>query len=359
MGFERAGLKCVAQVEIDKKARGVLARHFPDVPRFEDVKKVGRENLPSARIIVGGFPCQDVSVAGRRKGLAGKRSGLWFEFARIVEECAPRWVVVENVPGLLSSNKGKDFEVIITSLVKYGYGVCWRVFDSQYFGVAQRRARLFIVGSLGDGRAAEILFEREGMRRNIKAKRAAGETDPTLFASGAGTSRVASAGSESEFLIVAPPLGGHHYRTDLDNEAYVVANSLTTKEDRRSSPDNETLLVASPLTISLGHHGWSVGDQDIDNLIAFDWQSGGDVRLNISAEATSALQANQTPAVLQGGVRRLTPVECQRLQGFPDGYTDGQPDAPRYMQCGNAVTVNVAEWLGRRIKDNEQRTNRD
>ena len=302
LGFERAGMTCRWQVEKDAAARGVLQRRFADVARYEYVKDVGRRNLEPVDLICGGFPCQDVSVAGRRAGLAGERSGLWFEFARIVEELNPRWVVIENVPGLLSSNGGRDFAVIIQGLVKFGYGVCWRVFDAQYFGVAQRRRRVFIVGSFGDGRAAEVLFEREGLRRGSQTKRAKREAAPTLFASGAGTSRTASAGSESEFLITADTLtsggNGHRGHQDPVNMTLITSNTITTEEGRRYSPDNETYVV--------------------------DWQSGCDVR-------------------------RLMPVECERLQGFPDGWTDVQADSVRYKQLGNAVAVPVAEWIGERI----------
>jgi len=175
LSFERAGMECAWQCEIDAKARDVLRKHWPDVPIVEDVRDVGRDTVEPVDLICGGFPCQDLSVAGKRAGLAGERSGLWFEFARIVEELKPRWVVVENVPGLLSSNRGADFAVVLQGLVERGYGVAWRVLDAQYFGVAQRRRRVFIVASLGDGCAAEILFEREGVRWNPPARRKAGE----------------------------------------------------------------------------------------------------------------------------------------------------------------------------------------
>src|SRR3990167_6174759 len=162
LGFERAGMKTLWQVEMDNKARAVLETHFPNADRsVTDVKEVTHGRLPAVDVLCGGFPCQDVSVAGKREGLDGERSGLWFEFERIIGEYKPGWVVIENVPGLLSSNGGADFGLILYALVKFGYGVCWRIFDSQYFGVAQRRRRLFIVGHLGTGRANQVLFERE------------------------------------------------------------------------------------------------------------------------------------------------------------------------------------------------------
>src|SRR3990167_5769396 len=125
LAFERAGFICDTVCEIDKQVQTVLRRHFPHARLIDDVRKVGKESheRKSIDLICGGFPCQDVSIAGKRAGLAGKRSGLWFEFARIIDELEPQWVVIENVPGLLSSNRGRDFAEIIQWLVKRGYGV--------------------------------------------------------------------------------------------------------------------------------------------------------------------------------------------------------------------------------------------
>ena len=170
LAMQRNGIKTVATVEIDKNARGVLQRRFPDATHFEDVTKVTGDELraagfiPSRGIITGGFPCQDLSVAGKRAGLAGKRSGLYWEIIRLVEELSPAYLVLENVPGLLSSNGGRDMGTVIGALSTRGYGVSWRVLDAQYFGVAQRRRRVFIVGCLGDGeRSSKILALSEGM----------------------------------------------------------------------------------------------------------------------------------------------------------------------------------------------------
>ena len=173
LGFERAGMTVAWQCEIDKAASTVLARHWPDVPNMGDVRDVGH-STPSVDVVVGGFPCQDVSVAGRRAGLDGERSGLWHEFRRIVGDLRPRWVVVENVPGLLSSNGGRDFAVILRGLVECGYGVAWRVLDAQYFGLPQRRRRVFLVGSFGNGRAAQVLFERESLPGDTPPRRETG-----------------------------------------------------------------------------------------------------------------------------------------------------------------------------------------
>ena len=212
IGFERAGATIEWQCEIDKHASSVLARHWPGVPNHGDVTMIGA-HVGKVDLICGGFPCQDVSVAGRRAGLAGERSGLWFEFHRIARELRPEWLLIENVPGLLSSHQGADFAVILQGLAELGYGVAWRVLDAQYFGLAQRRKRVFIVGHLGDGRAAEVLFEREGVRWDPPARRAAWEgptysTSPSLTASGRGTERAGdSRGQERD---AAGSRAAHH-----------------------------------------------------------------------------------------------------------------------------------------------------
>jgi DNA (cytosine-5)-methyltransferase 1 len=145
LGFERAGMECAWQVEIDDKARTVLEHHWPGVTKYEDVRNVGQENLEPVDLICGGFPCQDVSTAGLRRGLQGKRSGLWGEFSRIICEIKPGWVVVENVWGLLSSNSGRDFGIVLRDLADGGYDAEWRVLSARQFGAPHYRERVFIV----------------------------------------------------------------------------------------------------------------------------------------------------------------------------------------------------------------------
>ena len=177
LALERQGVKVVASVEIDKKAQDVLRRHFPDSTIFGDITGVTGEQLraagfePANGIITGGFPCQDLSVAGKRAGLAGKRSGLFWEICRLLDETRTQTFILENVPGLLNSNGGRDMAVVIEALVKRGYRVGWRVLDAQYFGVPQRRRRVFIVGCLGDSgpSPAEILSISEGRAGYLEA----------------------------------------------------------------------------------------------------------------------------------------------------------------------------------------------
>lgn len=288
LGFERAGMECVWQVEFDKNCQTVLRKHWSETELFDDVRTVGRHNLEPVDVICGGFPCQDISVAGKRAGLTGERSGLWSEFARIIDELEPKWVVIENVPGLLSSNNGRDFATIIRWLAERRYGVVWRTLDSQYFGVAQRRRRVFIVGSFRSGCSSEVLFEPRGMRWHSEEGGACWE----------------------KIARTAEPCSGiGHKESGVGSELKQMA---------------------------IGHSG------------------GMTLKINEKANTLNGQSGSETTAMFNGvisgtNIRRLTPTECERLQGFPDGWTDGQADSHRYKQMGNAVTVNVAEWIAQKI----------
>jgi len=401
LGFQRAGIECVAVCEIDKNAQSVLLRRFPEAKLFDDVRKVGKETheRKSIDIVCGGFPCQDVSIAGKRAGIAGERSGLWFEFARVIDELEPQWVVIENVPGLLSSNKGKDFAVIVQWLAQRGYGVAWRVLDAQYFGVPQRRRRVFIVGSFGNGSAAEVLFEQESSARDFEKSREAGKdvafslrANPSHSGDkgdgGINTTMVANTITTEEGL--RSPRGDGNDNLVIPSRS--VAQSLTSSNTQnnggggitdRSTP---TLIVTEhevAQTLTGGGNGHR-GHQDGVNMtllpvvmahgqanaeivsdgspslttnheapILWEMQHASEAYRETSGSIAPTLQSrmgtggNNVPLV---GVRRLMPVECERLQGFPDGWTDGQSDSARYKQLGNAVAVPVVEWIGKRIK---------
>ena len=183
LALENNGVEVVASVEIDNKAQEVLRRRFPNSTIFGDITEVKGEQLiaagfdPNDGIITGGFPCQDLSVAGKRAGLAGKRSGLFWEICRLLDETGAQNFILENVPGLLSSNQGRDMAVVVEALVERGYRVGWRVLDAQYFGVPQRRRRVFIVGCLGNsGRTPEeILDLRESRSRYFETSKQSGQ----------------------------------------------------------------------------------------------------------------------------------------------------------------------------------------
>jgi DNA (cytosine-5)-methyltransferase 1 len=293
LALERAGVKVVASVEWDKNAQKVLQRRFPNSTIFGDIQEVTGEQLraagfdPSDGIITGGFPCQDLSVAGKRAGLQGSRSGLFWEICRILDETKAQGFILENVGGLLSSNDGRDMRTVINALNELGYGIAWRSLNSQHFGVAQRRKRIFIVGFRNDSgeRAAEVLALKESRRRFI----------------GTGGKK------ESKTPVGTPK------RTSDD-----LIHTFSKARRAQNVEDYETWI-----------------ERDFTNTLnAFD----------------NATEVRATELVVsQGRVRRLMPIEMERLQGFPDGWTDGQADSHRYKQMGNAVAVPVVEWIINRI----------
>lgn len=234
LAMTRKGIKVVASVEIDKNCNQVLAQHFPDTKQFTDVTQVTGKDLldvgfiPERGVITGGFPCQDLSVAGKRAGLAGERSGLFWEIARLVEETKTEFFLIENVPGLLTSNSGKDFGVVLGTMADLGYSCAWRVLDAQYFGVPQRRRRVFIVGRRSDNglSAAKVLFEREGVRRNTTQSKQAGQDATASTTTGF---RKASLGSGKDIANTIPAELYHHgtvVNQDANNGHIVIENPI-------------------------------------------------------------------------------------------------------------------------------------
>jgi DNA (cytosine-5)-methyltransferase 1 len=227
LAMERNGVDVVANVEIDKQCQKVLAKHFPSAKQFSDITDVKGSDLigagfkPERGIITGGFPCQDLSVAGKRRGLAGERSGLFWEIARLIEETKTEWFILENVPGLLTSNKGADFGVVVGTMADLGYSLAWRVLDAQHFGVPQRRRRVFILGRrTGDGLSpAEVLFKSEGLRRNTTQSKQTRQDTATSTARSFGQSSFAGY-TEGPATLTATS-----YKRPEDN---VVVNGFTS-----------------------------------------------------------------------------------------------------------------------------------
>jgi len=448
LGLERAGFEVVRQVEIDRYCLRILNRHWPDVPKGKDIRKeepeTYAERYGTIDLICGGFPCQDLSVAGKRAGLAGERSGLFYELLRVADSNPASWVLAENVPGLLSSAGGADFATVLGELSGFfpevptdgwrNSGVCWgpkgcvawRVLDAQYFGVAQRRRRVFIVRSpsTARGSAFEVLFEPDCVSGDPPPSRKEGErlTDtPTegFGSRGVDADQTANGnyaiGDEVSLCLKA----SGDFKQDPTHETYIatlghtqsnglgvygqdVANTLEA-----TGSSNQAVFcgdISGPLTGGSGQRGWRVSAENAADgqlVVAATLRSGGDGGVPSSRgenlirtvcgfqnqDLAHALRSNPSKADkpdsstyviaptlaaknepansqvtreewytisarLMGAVRRLTPTETERLQGFPDGWTllgDKTPDSPRYKACGNAVCVNVAEWIGRRL----------
>ena len=329
--------------EIEAFPRAVLEHHYPDVPLHGDFTTIEEQQYGSIDLLVGGTPCQSFSIAGLRKGLDDDRGNLALEFIRLAQRERPQWLVWENVPGVLSSNGGRDFGSFLGALAELGYGFAYRVLDAQFFGVAQRRRRVFVVGYLGDWRPpAAVLFERESLSGNPAPSREA---------------RKEAAGSPAE----RP--GERSWPADVTctlNAAYGDKQGL---EDQHALNGASMFVpdVVGPLTAGMSKGPRGTESVDSNHVLAFP--------SNANADAMGALGYDVSPSMLAGGdppavakgmaVRRLTPTECERLQGFPDGFTqipyrnkpaDKCPDGPRYKALGNSMAVPVMRWIGERIQ---------
>ena len=338
LGFERAGMQCVAQVEKEKKSLKTLSCHWPDVPRFDDVCTVGKHNLPECDVICGGFPCQDLSIAGKRSGLAGKRSCLFYEMGRITNELRPSILVWENVGGLLNSNRGIDFLSVLSELDRIGYCGGWTVLDARFFGVAQRRRRVFGVF----------------VRRDIaEMGRYVGNGE---LPDGAGIPSVAGKILAFPNRLRWNPKTGRSPRQENRPD---IAGCLKTSNPTRgaSCVNNNHIITTGTLTArAMQSYGREMVEEGF--TIAFSHSDNGrDSTVNLSPTLRASNNANSNQSGnghlsvvnVQKKVRRITPVECERLQGFPDDWTKMNSDSTRYSQLGNAVAVLVVEWIGKGI----------
>jgi DNA (cytosine-5)-methyltransferase 1 len=324
-------------------------------------------------LFVGGTPCQSFSVAGLRKGLDDPRGNLMLTFGAIANRFRPRWLVWENVPGVLSSNGGRDFGSFLGMLGKLGYGFAYRVLDAQYFGVAQRRRRVFVVGHFGDWRrAAAVLFERHSLQGHPAPSRETRkditECAGTLTANGGGLNRPAGNANELDFCVIAKQptvavqpvfsydMKQHHSPQLSDSVQLTTQNCCFVRGDTPLVQH-----VAQPIGFNARQDpdSWSgrTGPLDTDGCtqaVAFAQNTRDEVRempyVGALAAQSGMKQTSYIRTAMQ--VRRLTPVECERLQGFPDNYTNipKAADGPRYKALGNSMAVPVMRWIGKRIQ---------
>jgi DNA (cytosine-5)-methyltransferase 1 len=352
VAWHHMGWQPVAFSDIEAFPSAVLAHHYPHVPNLGDMTKFEEWNLEPVDLLVGGTPCQSFSVAGLRKGLADPRGNLMLTFLAIAQRQRPRWIVWENVPGVLSSNGGRDFGTFLGALGELGYGFAYRVLDAQWFGVAQRRRRVFVVGCLGDWqRPAKVLFERESVRRDTAPSREAGQEVAGTIAARFGISR------------------NNHEELAWPAE---IASTLNASFGGKQGLDNQHALSGAPLFVP-GKIGTitarmfnALGARDVEEgallPVAQPITQFGEIAGSLTARHDSSPCADRgqnvvaQPVATAMQVRRLTPVECERLQGFPDGYTNipwrkkpEAPDGPRYKALGNSMAVPVMRWIGERI----------
>jgi DNA (cytosine-5)-methyltransferase 1 len=336
--------------EIESFPSRVLEHHYPTVPNLGDMTKFKEWPDAAIDLLVGGTPCQSFSVAGLRKGLADPRGNLMLTYLAIAERYAPRWLVWENVPGVLSSNGGRDFGTLLGGLAELGYGFAYRVLDAQFFGVAQRRRRVFVVANLGDWRrAAAVLFERESLLGHPAPRRESREgVAPTLS---------------------ARTKGGGGLGTDFECDGGLlcadIAPTLNAAFGKKQGLENQHIDGGCGLFVahSLRGEGFDASEDGTGRgtplvpVSALNWQAGGKQTTLGGGPVSSALVKEQIPGVQIGAaVRRLTPRECERLQGFPDDYTaitvrgKAAADGPRYKALGNSMAVPVMRWIGERIE---------
>ena len=357
LGFERSGMECKWQVEIEPFCLEILSKHWPDVKKYNDVRRVGKQNLESVELVCGGFPCQNLSLAGKREGLAGSKSGLWFEFYRILEEIRPKWVVIENVPGMLSSNKGQDFAIILQGLVELRYGICWRIFNSKNFGVPQSRRRVFIVGSFGTGNSGKVLFEPDSKLLETTSEwmvsntlTAAGQTDN----SGGGGNQIVVGRCSPTLVADGPQRNSGNCTGQL-----AIGNKLLT-----------SIAIGDQRNFESG-----IGQITIGTLKArgVDTQSGIGYIGTTRSQDTNSIRMRETTRISR---RMDNPIVCPTLVANYSriskngNYGSGQiiatksrlntslseediklkrQDKKRFKALGNAVTVPIIEWIGKRI----------
>ena len=430
VAWEPLGWKPSFFSEIEAFPRAVLAHRWPEVKCHGDFTTIKAGDYRPIDLLVGGTPCQSFSVAGLRGGLGDDRGNLALEYLRLADRLRPRWLVWENVPGVLSSNSGRDFGSILGGLVELGYGFAYRVLDAQFFGVAQRRRRVFVVGYLGDWRrAAAVLFERHSLSGHPAPRREARQTAPTIpsrsFAGGglgtdfdcdgglipsvAGTfkactgsggwSNSADHAAAGYMIPVAHTLKGEGFDVSEDgtgrgtpivpvafsitpsnsNKDYNArqvekAQALTAGGNRPSARGGDLVCFSakdhgadamndlSP-TLRAGGHSKSHANAGVMPAVAFALRgrdAGAVPEMEGDGSRVGALRAasggSSRDYIAASAVRRLTPRECERLQGFPDDYTlipyrkGIAADGPRYKALGNSMAVPVMAWIGRRIQ---------
>lgn len=392
--WEPLGWKAAFFSEIEPFPSAVLAHHYSDTPNHGDMTKFKEWPDHAIDVLVGGTPCQSFSVAGLRKGLADPRGNLMLTYLAIADKYRPRWLVWENVAGVLSSNGGRDFGTFLGGLGELGYGFAYRVLDAQYFGVAQRRRRVFVVGCFGDWRAAAaVLFERDSLCGNPAPSRETRKAVAAPVTTRSGNSSAGSIGTDEACggylqswpAEVAPTLDAHYDdKMGLENQhinsgggCSSVAKCLITKT--RFDAETETLIPTNGGVFSFGWQNSATQGDSVSDLVtptldksktpavmqpmAFDLAqiTSSTNRSRVAPELPSGTLSkhSQMNVATNMAVRRLTPVECERLQGFPDFYTaipwrnkpaSDCPDGPRYKALGNSMAVPVMRWIGKRIQ---------
>lgn len=344
---------CVGFSEIDKYAIEVYQKHYPNHPNFGDCTKIDASKLPDFDFLCGGFPCQSFSIAGKRRGFEDTRGTMFFHIARILEVKRPTTVLLENVKGLLNHNKGETFKVIIQTLEELGYDVQWMVLNSKFFGVPQNRERVFIIGNLRGTSRPEVLPFRTDNRTTIENWES--ENTGTLCAQ-----------------YGKNPTDGNYIKqlnnpTHSNNRIYGeegVSPALNTAMGGNRQPKITTAIpvltpdrpekcvcnegkVCNLCCEGCGNYKESCECIEATYRHSFEGFKG---YRNLSPPIKSSEGSGNQ--IIVNKIRRLTPTECERLQGFPDGWTAGLSDTQRYKTMGNAVTTNVISAIVSKLQRN-------
>lgn len=390
LGLEQAGHECVGFCEFDKYARTAYKAMYDTEGEWEnhDIRTVRPYDVPDADLWTGGFPCQDVSVAGKQRGLQGERSGLFYEIIRLLEgrkeEDRPEWIVLENVKNLLSIGKGFDFLRVLSEMAELGYDVSWQLFNSKDYGVPQNRERVFIVGHLGKFGRREVFPIRPADGENPcelkEITQGVGDAQRIYESNGlARTLKGESGGQGGKTGLYAVrfryPERGEGSREKGYMAQVDCASTLTSKHCGDQTADcSNGVLVAPVLTPDRektqqngrrikepGEPSFTLTAQNRHGVAIYQRPRGYNKGGMHDAAPALSISAWQENNLLADGIRirRLTPRECWRLQGFPDEYFDkakaaGISDTQLYKQAGNGVTVNVARAIGERLKEIEE-----
>lgn len=383
-GFSLAASMCgitpVWASEIEPYPIRVTTARFPNMKHLGDITKINGAEIEPVDIISFGSPCQDLSIAGKQKGLVGERSGLFMEAIRIIKEMRiatngkyPTFIIWENVPGAYSSNKGEDFRTVLEEICKVadsdvsiprfakwkksgeivadGFSVAWRTLDAQYWGVPQRRKRIFLVGDFRGQRAGKILFERDGLQRDFKTGK---ETRERIAADAKGDSFAAVYDARGNGGgKISPTITGDHNGRISDYTAVCIAGNTIDRQEQNGGNGIGTQENISYTLNTIDRHAVMASD-DIttsDLCICMATQQGGaEIANNLCPTITAAagMSGNNQPCVyIAAAVRRLTPLECCRLQGFPDWWTydTAVSDSARYKMWGNGLALPCALYV--------------
>lgn len=355
----KSTFNCVWYCDIDKYATQVYNKNFKEHYEPTDITKIEPSDIPDHDLLCGGFPCQSFSIAGKRKGFQDTRGTMFFQICKIASEKRPRMLLLENVKGLLSHDEGNTFETILYSLSELGYVCEWQVLNSKDYGVPQNRERVFIVGHLREEPFKEIFPIGEN---NGTASKKLNVLQNSYY----DTDRIY--GIDGVARTMRSNAGGKGAKTGLYVVPVLTPDRLKKRQNGRrfkENGDNSFTLTGQDVhgvmvyPVQIGHsknawasqYGTNIGSQDEAYTIRSENVNGVMIGSNTPTVRTSgkgSVDRHAWDTLIQNNkIRRLTPVECERLQGFPDGWTEGISDTQRYKCLGNAVTVNVIEAIGK------------